>query len=101
MSIRFAAPRHALRARMDDAQARAACQRPANDNGSGHASDTMLTAALRHFSDHGLSAARHARLKAKAARRSGDEQGYRWWLDICRTLDRRMALELDEQATGS
>ncbi|TIX50400.1 hypothetical protein [Alteraurantiacibacter aquimixticola] len=100
MSIRFAAPRHSIRNRMDDAEARAACQRPANDNGGGHSSDTALTAALRHFADHGLAAARHARLKAKAARHAGDEQGYRWWLEICRTLDRRMAQELDSQANA-
>jgi hypothetical protein len=24
----------------------------------------------------------------------GDPEGYRWWLGICRTLDRRMARDL-------
>ena len=31
---------------------------------------------------------------AKAAVFAGDRQGYQWWLEICRALDRRMASEL-------
>lgn len=98
MSIRFAAPRHAIRNRMDDASARVACLFPANDNPAHHPGEATLHAALRHFAEHGLAAARHARAQAEAARRADDRQAYGWWLEICRALDRGMARELDRQA---
>ncbi|MXP41033.1 hypothetical protein GRI75_05160 [Altererythrobacter soli] len=53
-----------------------------------------MRAALRHFADHGLAAASHARRRAETAFFAGDREAYRWWLGICRTLDRRMAREL-------
>ncbi|MCL6251737.1 hypothetical protein M3P36_11885 [Altererythrobacter sp. KTW20L] len=98
MSIRFAAPRHAIRNHMDDPAARAACLFPANDNSDSGPGDATLHAALRHFARHGLAAARHAGAQAVAARLAGDEQGFAWWLEICRALDRRMARELDRRA---
>lgn len=56
------------------------------------ANDQLLLAeALRHFAQHGLSAAAHARANAETARASGDDEGCRWWISICRQLDRRMA----------
>ncbi len=100
MSIRFAAPRSALRNRMDETQARTCCPMPANDNGARHTSETMLHAALRHFADHGLAAARHAFQQAQQAAEEGDEQAFSYWLEMCRALDRRMAQELDQQAIG-
>ncbi|MCB2060504.1 MAG: hypothetical protein R3E09_10770 [Novosphingobium sp.] len=63
----------------------------ANDNVYGTSSDRLLKAALRHFAEHGLCAAEHARENAEHAFFSGDRAGYRWWLAICNTLDRRMA----------
>ena len=51
----------------------------------------MLTEALRHFARHGLSAAAHARENAEAAKAASDEEACRWWISICRQLDRRMA----------
>lgn len=51
----------------------------------------LLAEALRHFARHGLSAAAHARANAEAARASGDDETCRWWISICRQLDRRMA----------
>jgi hypothetical protein len=60
----------------------------------------MLHAALRHFAEHGLAAAHRARGQAEAALRADDRQGYLWWLDICRTLDRRLAGELAQGAGG-
>jgi hypothetical protein len=65
------------------------------------ANDQLLLAeALRHFARHGLSAAAHARANAKAARAADDEEGYRWWISICRQLDRRMAEALDRGIAG-
>jgi predicted phage gp36 major capsid-like protein len=98
MSIRFAAPRHAIRNRMEDTAARIACLMPANDNRSSHTAEPTLDAALRHFARHGMAAAHQARARAQAARAEGDEQGFAWWLEICRALDRRMAREIDRQA---
>jgi len=67
----------------------------ANDNGYLETSDRLLHAALRHFSEHGLGAAREARDQAERAFFAGDRQSYDWWLAVCRTLDRRMATQLD------
>lgn len=96
MSIRFAAPPQAMIVRLRGARARAAIARPSNDNQPGASAEAMLRASLRHFAEHGLAAAAHARAKAESAWFAGDRDGYRWWLGICRTLDRRMARELVE-----
>lgn len=91
MTIRFAAAHteyNPVIARVMGAPARL---RAANDNVIGICSDRLLKAALRHFADHGLGAADHAQALAKRAFFAGDRDGYRWWLAICRTLDRRMA----------
>ena len=96
MSIRFAAPPQAMWHRLRGAAARAAVSRPANDN-AGEAGEAMLRASLRHFAEHGLAAAAHARAKAEAAWFADERDAYRWWLGICRTLDRRMARELAAQ----
>ncbi len=56
-----------------------------------HPSDKVLHAALRHFANDGLGAARSARLKAEDAFFAGDRQSYNWWLSITRILDRRLA----------
>ena len=95
MPIRFAAPPSTLRARLTPEEARAACWLPANDNNSSTASDAMVHAALRHFAEHGLAAARHARKKAELALKANDQREFEWWLGICRALDRKMARELD------
>ncbi len=98
MTIRFAAPPSRCAPRMTPRRIREAAVPPANDNGAAHTSDALLHAALRHFAEHGLSAARRARKQAEAAFFAGDRQTYRWWLEICRALDRRMAGELDLRA---
>lgn len=100
MTIRFASPPYALAPRLSPRQIGQACGLPANDNGGGRASDAMLHAALRHFAEHGLAAAQRARKQAEAAHLAGDQQGYEWWLEICRTLDRRMASELGSAFAG-
>lgn len=100
MTIRFAAPPTALTPRMSARRIRESCGLPANDNGEPHASDAMLHAALRHFAEHGLAAAHRARKQAEAAFFANDRQGYLWWLEICRALDRRMAAEVDFRDAG-
>jgi hypothetical protein len=66
-----------------------------NDNGRLETSDRLLHAALRHFAEHGLGAAREAREQAEKAFFAGDRKAYDWWIAICRALDRRIAAELD------
>jgi hypothetical protein len=66
----------------------------ANDNARTQTDDAVLRAALHHFAEHGLAAAGQARVHAEAAFFAGDREAYRWWLEICRMLDRRMAREL-------
>lgn len=67
----------------------------ANDNGSSDDSDLMLRAALRHFGEHGMGAARAARAQAESAFFAGDRQTYDWWIGITRTLDKRLASEAE------
>lgn len=94
MSIRFIAPTDALHARPGTRPIREVRAAPANDNGPEPASDAMLHAALRHFAAHGMAAAHRARKQAEAALSAGDRQGYLWWLEVCRALDRRTAGKL-------
>lgn len=94
MSIRFAAPPQARSVRLSRSRARAAISRPSNDNEASHSDDALLRASLRHFAEHGMAAASRARRQAEAAFFAGDRDAYRWWLGICRTLDRRLAREL-------
>ncbi len=94
MTIRLASPPGSIRPRMSVRTAREACRVPCNDNGTDGKGDELLHAALRHFAEHGLAAAHRARKQAEAAFFAGDRQAYKWWLDICRALDRRMAMEL-------
>jgi hypothetical protein len=94
MSIRFAAPPQALRVRLSGSRARAAAAPAGNDNLAAHSDDALLHASLRHFAEHGMGAAAQARRRAEAAFFAGDRDGYRWWLGICRTLDRRLAQEM-------
>ena len=102
MTIHFAAARTASCSPIARALARRAIGRVANDNGApAVSSDQVLKAALRHFAKHGLSAAREARAKAEEAFFAGDRQAYDWWLEITRTLDRRMALSLQEAGSPS
>jgi hypothetical protein len=93
MSIRFAAPPQAQNVRLSGSRARAAIVDAVNDNNASHSDDALLHAALRHFAEHGMAAAAHARRRAEAAFFTGDRNAYRWWLGVCRVLDRRMARE--------
>ena len=104
MTIRFAAAKSSIRGRMGADEVHMAMALPANDNvalqgndnlgNDNLGNDTMVHAALRHFAEHGLAAAHHARKQAEEAGAEGDAQSYDYWLEICRALDRRMAREL-------
>lgn len=96
MTIRLATP-PASRALLllGKTRLRMATVRAANDNGVAGSTDRMLHAALRQFARHGVGAAEHARRQAERAFFKGDSETYRWWLGICRTLDRRMAARLE------
>ena len=101
MTIHFALAEGRLRPRLSRSAARAALVRPANDNSGGESADqAVLHAALRQFAQHGIGAADHARGQAEKAFFAGDRDTYRWWLGVCRTLDRRMAASLARIAEG-
>ena len=99
MTIRFAGPCPAQAPHLRPHLGRDAIDCPANDNGA-PANDAMLHAALRHFAEHGLAAAQRARRQAESAFFAGDRQGYAWWLEVCRTLDRRLAAAVDVSSAG-
>ena len=44
-------------------------------------------AALRHFAEHGLRAVQAALDNASLAAIASQDEDYRYWLGICRTLD--------------
>jgi len=98
MSIRFAAARGSLRSRLAPVRVRALALEAANDNGQPWRRVEGLDAALRHFARHGLAAAQVAADHVHAAHAAGDEAGVARWLDICRTLDRRMAQRIARAA---
>lgn len=91
MTIHFAAARNPARSPLARAFSRRAPGNPANDNGGTGLDDKLLHAALRHFAQHGIGAARAAHAEAEKAFFAGDRKSYDWWLGICRTLDRRLA----------
>jgi hypothetical protein len=75
----------------------------ANDNHEGIGGEVLLRAALRHFAEHGLSAASRARKNAESAFFDGRSDDYRWWMAICAALDRRMpsAVAFRSQPAGA
>ncbi|MEO0689068.1 MAG: hypothetical protein AAFY51_02085 [Pseudomonadota bacterium] len=110
MTIRFAPAHSRLPARsrgpvcapIARALASRAVERVANDDGPSPVAralnDQILRAALRHFAEHGLGAARAARVQAEAALSAGDTQSFDWWIGITRTLDKQMAEDAERAA---
>lgn len=103
MPLHFAAARSTAHSPVARALARKAHSRAANDNGdpaqmaaARSSFDNTMRAALRHFAEHGLGAALAARQQAEQAHFTGDRESYRWWLGVCRTLDRRLADQLED-----
>lgn len=80
-------------------------KRVANDNidfaKRSQQNEEVLRAALRHFADHGLGAAKVARAQAEKAFFQGDRETYDWWLGITKTLDRRLAASVSGQSDPS
>lgn len=97
MTMRFAAARIAAASPLARALSRRVPDAPANDNGT-ESDDHLLHAALRHFAQHGLGAASDAHRQAEAAFFAGEHESYRWWLGVCRTLDKRLAARLERKA---
>ena len=91
MTIRFAASKTSRSSAIARALSVPVRLDAVNDNGDAICSDRLLKAALRHFAEHGLSAAERARENAETAFFAGSREDYRWWLGICAALDRRMA----------
>lgn len=91
MTITFAASRKAASSPLLRAAISGVPMRAVNDNAQGLSSDGLLRDALRHFAEHGLGAAEQARINAEQAFFADDRDEYRRWVEICRTLDRRMA----------
>lgn len=77
------------------------CVAAANDNAGIAINDQVMRAALRHFAEYGLGAARIARTRAEEAFFAGDRKQYDWWLSLCRALDRRMATQLNNGITAN
>lgn len=99
MTVHFAAARTPSRSPVARILACGPAPLAANDNAFGQdnqaGNDLMLHAALRHFAQHGLSAAKRARAQAESAFFAGDRDSYDWWHGICRALDKRVAAQLD------
>ena len=94
MTIRFASAHNSASSPIVRVLTSCTLQQPANDNCDAHGNDILVYQALRHFSAHGLGAAREAHRQAEIAFFEGDRESYNWWLEICRTLDKRTAREL-------
>lgn len=99
MTIRFAAANRGESLAIARALTVPRTRHAANDNASGLTRDGLLRAALKHFAEHGLAAAERARENAERAFFAGDRDGYQYWLEICRALDRRMASAVDARKT--
>lgn len=82
-----------------------AMERVSNDNASAESAqsqaynDKVLRASLKHFAENGMGAASIARAQAQAAFSAKDRQSFDWWLAITRTLDRRLAAQVERLAT--
>ncbi|MXO66080.1 hypothetical protein [Altericroceibacterium endophyticum] len=96
MTIRFAAPPSRMPGPLPKERIRLHPPQANNDNAASTAitPDGLLRAALRHFNAHGLAAAHHARDNAAQAFFDGNRESYRWWLQICRLLDRKVAEDI-------
>lgn len=89
--LRFA-PRYGIISPCLSRRIQARHLRAVNDNGSGsQRHDEALDTALRMFAAHGFAAAARARDAAVIAERSGEPGRVEFWVEVCATLDRRMA----------
>lgn len=108
MPVHFAAARSTAHSPIARALARKALARAANDNGDGGINavaeasfDHVMRGALRHFAEHGMGAADTARRLAEEAHALGDAAAYKWWLGVCRALDRNLAGRVERRIEGA
>ena len=94
MTIRFAAARAAAHSPITKVLAFRPIRHAANDN-CDVANDEIMREALYHFSKYGLRAAREAHARAEVAFFRGNRSDYNRWLEICRLLDRRLAMQFE------
>lgn len=103
MPIHFAAARSAARSPVARALAKKAIRRAVNDNPGGEGEHgveaRVLSAALRHFAEHGLRAAEEAAMQAERAWRAGERETCAWWTEVCYKLDRKLARDLARRTT--
>jgi hypothetical protein len=100
MTIHFAAARPAVSALGAYVFRPRIALQAANDNGEPLRRNGVLREALMLFADYGLGAAEEARTRAERAYLAADSEGYRRWLGICRTLDRRVAASVAQSITA-
>ena len=101
MTVHFAAARTAAANPLARMFTRRRPAQAANDNYCGKGDDQLLHAALRHFAQHGMQAAHEARREAEKAFFAGERERYLWWRGVCRTLDRRMAQEIERRGPAA
>ena len=102
MTIRFAPSRRAGTNALTRTLGRSEAVANANDNRDPGAPviDGSVEAALRHFAEHGLAAARVARENAEVALANDDTGSYEYWQGICRMFDRPMAQQLERKRSA-
>lgn len=64
-----------------------------NDNAATSPADALVRAALRLFEQHGVEVTRYANAQAERAFFAGERAAFRWWLEVTRTLDRKVVIE--------
>lgn len=101
MTIRFAGAKGAGKSPLAAWRCRSVTLCPANDNARADRDHAALAAALRHFAEHGLSAAEKAGSRALLAHEAGDAAQCRQWLSLCRQFDPRLAQRLAVVAHAS
>ena len=106
MSIRFAAAHSRPISDVVFVPVAGSVPRPANDHDPlpprnwFSPRERVLREALRHFASYGMAAAACARDNARAAYLRGETANCTRWLEICRTLDRRMAEAANVEFAG-
>ena len=98
MTVRCAPARTPARAPRGRAFVKPAISSAANDDGNDDSQ--LLRAALQHFANHGLNAARAARDEAERALATGDRSGAEAWIDICSAFDRRQGARLKREMSA-
>ena len=100
MTIHFALAQPSFRRRFVTSHGAGIALISTNDNPPARLSDTVLRAALEHFSREGLNAVKSALNAAETALNAGNGEQADHWLAICRALDSRAAAMLIRRLGG-